>query len=179
MNRFVVIAAAITAMLVFAAASQGWFLTKSRWYESLLLLLVTFTLLRPGFWLDMMTPRYEVQPVTDLVATAANAPKEGLRLRIEGQSLEGKDIKKTVLLPLRSEGSGAQRLARAGLTTMRTPSGTQVMAVGLRSPADKAGIEQGFLVTGMETERERMAKEWLYIPALLVLALLAYSLLAG
>jgi TRAP-type uncharacterized transport system fused permease subunit len=40
-------------MLVFAAATQGYFLVKTRWYETLLLLLVTFTLFRPasgGTW---------------------------------------------------------------------------------------------------------------------------------
>ncbi len=38
---------ATIAMLIFAAATQGWFLVKSRWYESVLLLLVAFTLFRP------------------------------------------------------------------------------------------------------------------------------------
>ena len=80
-------------------------------------------------------------------------------------------MKKTVLLPLPSEGNGAQRLAKSGLTVMTTPTGPQVMAVGLKSAADKAGFEQGFFITGIELERDRMAKEWLYIPALLVLGL--------
>lgn len=46
----------------------------------------------------------------------------------------------------------------------------QVMAVGLKSPAAKAGFEQGFNVTGIETERDRPAREWLCVPALLLLA---------
>ncbi|MCX9458594.1 DUF3394 domain-containing protein, partial [Vibrio cholerae] len=47
-----IFAVATVAMLIFAAATQGYFLVKSRWYESLLLLLVAFTLFRPGFWMD-------------------------------------------------------------------------------------------------------------------------------
>jgi TRAP-type uncharacterized transport system fused permease subunit len=39
-------------MLIFAAATQGYFLTRSRIYESVLLLLIAFTLFRPGFWMD-------------------------------------------------------------------------------------------------------------------------------
>ncbi len=166
-----VIVVAITAMLVFAAASQGWFLTRSRWYESALLLLVTFTLLRPGFWLDQVLPRYDVVPADNFVARVAAAPPEGLRLQIAGTTLEGKDMRKTVLLPLPGEGSAAQRLAKAGLTTMSTAAGTQIMAVGLKSPADKAGFEQGFTITGVEVERDRPAKEWLYFPALFVLGI--------
>ena len=38
---------ATIAMLIFAAATQGWFLVKSRWYESVLLLLVAFTPVPP------------------------------------------------------------------------------------------------------------------------------------
>nr|MDQ2735186.1 TRAP transporter permease [Pseudomonadota bacterium] len=75
-----IVVAAIVAMLVFAAATQRWFLTRSHWYESLALLLVTFTLLRPGFWLDLAVPRYAVQPGQTLLAQAAAAPADtGLR----------------------------------------------------------------------------------------------------
>nr|MDQ2734291.1 DUF3394 domain-containing protein [Pseudomonadota bacterium] len=86
-------------------------------------------------------------------------------------TLEGKDIKKTVLLPLGAPGPGPQRLSAAGLQVMSLPAGTQVMSVSLKSRADKAGFEQGFMVTGIETERPRLAKEWLFVPALLLLAL--------
>ena len=61
-----------------------------------------------------------------------------MRVRIAGTTLEGKDPKKTVLLPLGDAGTGAQRMARAGLRVMVLPTGTQVMSVGLNSAADKA-----------------------------------------
>jgi hypothetical protein len=169
-----VIGAAIVAMLAFAAATQRWFLTRSRWWESLALLLVTFTLLRPGFWLDLALPRYAMQPGQTILEKAAAAPVDtGLRVRIEGTTLEGKDVKKTVLLPLGAAAPGPQRLAASGLRVMSLPSGTQVMSVALKSAADKAGFEQGFMVTGIETERPRLAKEWLFVPALLLLAAVA------
>ncbi|HZV91748.1 MAG TPA: DUF3394 domain-containing protein, partial [Caldimonas sp.] len=168
-----VIASAITAMLVFAAATQQWFVTRSRWWESVALLLVTFTFLRPGFWLDMALPRFDVQPGQTIIerATAA-APGSGLRVRIAGTTLEGKDVKKTVLLPIGDPAPGQKRLAEAGLRVMTLPTGTQVMSVGLKSQAAKAGFEQGFMVTGIETERPRMAKEWLFVPALLLLGVI-------
>jgi TRAP transporter 4TM/12TM fusion protein len=164
------ICTAIVAMLVFAAATQGWFLTKSRWYESVVMLLVTFTLLRPDFFLDYVFPKYELAPPQQLVELASAAPPgTGLRVRIEGTTVEGKELKKTVLLPLTGEGSGQQRIAKAGVTMMSLPTGLQIAAVGLHSPADKAGFEQGFNVTGIETEVPRPAQEWMFIPALLVL----------
>ncbi|MEP6679735.1 MAG: TRAP transporter fused permease subunit, partial [Betaproteobacteria bacterium] len=168
-----IVVAAIIAMLTFAAGTQGWFLARSRWYESILLLLVTFTLLRPGFWLDLAVPRYEVAPPQSLNQLAEAAPPgTGLRVRIEGTTLEGKNVTKTVLLPLAAEGSAAERIAAAGLRLMALPTGTQVMSVALNSRADKAGFQQGFNVTGVETERPRLAKEWLFLPALAVLAII-------
>ncbi len=168
-----IVGAAIVAMLAFAAGTQGWFIARSRWYESVLLLLVTFTLLRPGFWLDLALPRYKVLPPQSLVEQATSAPPGvGLRVRIEGTTLEGKDVRKTVLLPLAAEGDGARRIARAGLRVMSLPTGTQIMSVALKSPADKAGFEQGFMVTGVEAERPRPAKEWLFLPALGVLGVI-------
>ena len=172
-NFVAVVVAAVAAMLAFAAGSQGWFLTRNRWWESVLLLLVTFTLLRPGFWLDLVQERYDVAPGQALVGQAAKAPAgASLRVRIEGTTLEGKDVQKTVLLPLADAGNGIQRLAGAGLRVMSLPTGTQIMSVALNSAADKAGFEQGFRVTGIETERDRMAKEWLFVPAFALFALL-------
>ncbi|MBI3523566.1 MAG: TRAP transporter permease [Betaproteobacteria bacterium] len=165
------VAISIAGMLVFAAATQGWFIRRSRWYESALLLLVTFVLLRPGFWLDQFTEKYRVEPAEKLMQLAAAAPTgSSLRLRIEGASLEGEDVKKTVLLPLSGAGSAPQRIAKAGLTITSTPNGVEVMAVSLKGAADKAGFEQGFKVTGIEVPADRLAKEWMYLPALLLLA---------
>jgi TRAP transporter 4TM/12TM fusion protein len=160
---------AIGAMLVFAAATQGWFVRRSRWYESALLLLVTFTLLRPGFWIDLGWDKFRLEPATRIVALAGAAPDDGsVRLRIEGTSIEGKDVHKTVLLPLGEPGPALQRLRKAGLTVMAGADKVDVLAVALRSPASKAGFEQGFSITGVEVDADRPAKQWLYLPALLV-----------
>ncbi len=175
-NLVLVVVAAVVAMLAFAAGTQGWFLTRSRWYESALLLLVTFTLLRPGFWLDLALPRFQVAPAQQLAQIAAAAPAGGaLRVRIEGTTLEGKNVHKTVRLPLGDSGDAAQRMAASGLRVMALPSGVQVMSVALNSAADKAGFEQGFMIAGIETERDRPAKEWLFVPALVLLAAILFA----
>ena len=158
---------AISAMLVFAAATQGWFVRRNRWWESALLLVVTFTFLRPDFWVNLGWEKYQLQPAVQLQEMARTAPPDtSLRLRIEGTTLEGKDLKKTVLLPLGNDGDASARIKKAGITV----SGTTVLAVGLKSPAEKAGFEQGFRITGIETLADRPAKEWLYLPAFLLVA---------
>ena len=47
------------AMMVFAAATQGYFFTRSRLWESIVLILVALTLLRPGFWLVTAGPDFD------------------------------------------------------------------------------------------------------------------------
>jgi hypothetical protein len=169
---FLTVSSAILANLMFAAASQGWFLTRSRLYETALLLLVTFSLFRPAFWMDMAYPPYEEVPparLTELVEAApANA---GLRVWVEGLSLEGRDVSKGVLLPLGEPGPARERLGAAGLTVMALGDQVQVAAVRFNSTAARLGLEQGFTVSSIEIPAVRPPKEWVFVPTLLILAL--------
>ncbi len=60
---------ATIAMLIFAMATQGWFITRNRWYENIALLLISFTLFRPGFWQDLIVEPYQNIAPTHLVST--------------------------------------------------------------------------------------------------------------
>ncbi len=164
---------ATVAMLVFAAATQGFFMARSRWYESVALLLVTFTLFRPGYFWDMVYPEHEMRPASELNEMVAKAPADARqRFWIEGMNLDGKEIRKGVLLPLGAEGTAPERLKRAGLQVMALGDKIQVAAVQFGSTAEKLGIEQGFDITQVEVPADRPAKEWAFIPALALLALI-------
>jgi TRAP transporter 4TM/12TM fusion protein len=166
---------AIAAMLMFAAGTQGWFVRRNRWYESLVLLVVTFTLLRPGFWIDLGWAPFRVESASKIMQVATDAPVDGsLRMRIEGTSIEGKDVKKTVLVPLGERADGYQRLKRSGVQVSVLGDRVDVLSVGLRSAAAKAGIEQGFQVTGIEVAADRPAKQWAYFPAALLVLLVFF-----
>ena len=54
-----VVGCAIIAMGCFVAATQNWLLTRNRWYETVALLLICFTLFRPGFWLDQLQAPFD------------------------------------------------------------------------------------------------------------------------
>ncbi|TVO53238.1 TRAP transporter permease [Denitromonas halophila] len=170
---FLTVSSAVLANLIFAAATQGWFLTRSRLYETALLLLVTFSLFRPGFWMDQIHPPYNTVPATRLNELVEAAPANGnLRVWIEGITLEGDEISKGVLLPLGDSAENARaRLKQSGLTVMALGDSVQVMMVDFGSRAAKLGLEQGFNVTHIELPAKRPAKEWIFIPTLLVLAL--------
>ena len=58
----VVVVCSIVAMGCFVAATQNWLLTRNRWYETVALLLICFTLFRPGFWLDQLQAPFDRPP---------------------------------------------------------------------------------------------------------------------
>jgi hypothetical protein len=166
------IASAITAMLVFAAATQGYFLVKSRWHETVALFLVTFTLFRPGFWWDMVYPPFEHTPPSELMKIIEEKPANAsLRLWVEGETLEGQEFSKGVLVPLGAKAPARERLKGAGFSLMTLGDEVSIGPVAFGSVAAKLGLEAGFKVTGVELPVERPAKEWMFIPALLLLAL--------
>ena len=171
-HLFLTIASATLASLMFAAATQGWFVTRSRIHESLILLLVTFSLFRPGYWMDMLYPPFQEVAPTELTKLVEAAPKnDKLRIWIQGISLEGREVAKGVLLPLGEPGKASERLAAMGLTVMTLGNDVQVAAVRFGSQAEKLGLEQGFNVTKIEIPApDRPDKEWVFVPTLLLLA---------
>lgn len=167
-----VIISAVIAMLLFAAATQGYWLTRSRLWESLALLLVAFTLFRPGFWWDELYAPMEIIPATEIVQVAENTPANGkLQVTVAGENLDGKFIRKTILLPLGDAGSGEARLVSAGLETRTEGDKVYVDNVVFGSIAQNAGIDFDWEIIHLEVEADRPAKQWMFVPALILLAL--------
>lgn len=166
------VTSAIVAMLVFAAATQGYFLVKSRWYESVALLLITFTLFRPGYWWDMVYAPYTEVPAAQMGQLIEEAPANSAkRLWIEGTNLDGKDIRKGVLLPLGDKGTARERMAQAGVNAMVQGDAMLITQVKFGSRAEKLGMEQGFKIVSAEVPSQRPDKEWMFLPAMALLAL--------
>ncbi|MCH7348753.1 TRAP transporter permease [Aeromonas sp. MR7] len=164
---------ATVAMLIFAAATQGHFLVKSRWYESVLLLLVAFTLFRPGFWMDMVHDPYRETPPAQLARTLGEVEAEStLRLRVQGEDAVGKLRQSTVLLAVPAGEDGEARLASLGLALYEQDGKTLIDSVTFGSPAAAAGMEfdQEILVVKAPTERWR--KELMWLPGFLLFALI-------
>ncbi|MCK9516189.1 MAG: TRAP transporter permease [Ottowia sp.] len=170
----VTVVSATVANLVFVAATQGWFMTRNRWWETALLLLLTFSLFRPGYWMDKIAPPYMAVPTAQLAGVIENTPPgDSLRVWIEGEDLYGRQISKGVLLPLGAAGPARERLESAGLRVLAGDDGLQVIAVKFGSAADKLGVEQGTVIVRAEIPEPRPSKNWMLLPAYLLLVLLA------
>ena len=164
------ILSALTAMLVFAAATMGWFLIRSRVWETVALLLVAFTLFRPGFIWDMVYPPFETRPATEVHAIAATLPEGAfLRLTAGGQKVTGASVVRAVVLPMGPPGRGVQRLAATGLSLVVVGRDIRIGAVAFGSSAAKGGLKSGWVVKSVSVPSDRPNKEWMFIPALLLL----------
>ena len=174
----VVFFTALAAMLLFASATQGWFLARNKWWETIALLLIAFTLFRPGFWLDKMSPAHLQLPPAQIVAAAESAPDGAkLRLRATGEDLStGKIINTTVNLPLGEKGEGALRLEQnAGLTTREEDGKVFVDAITFGGEAEKAGLDLDWEILALEKpNRDRPPKQIFWLPAFLLLALVMF-----
>jgi hypothetical protein len=103
----IVVISATVAMLVFAAATQNYFIVRSRWYETVALLLIAFTLFRPGFWMDMIDEPFVHLPPTELREVVEAKPaNDFIRLQVEGMDAMGRDVSKVVMLNLGDPGTG-------------------------------------------------------------------------
>ncbi|OZB14174.1 MAG: C4-dicarboxylate ABC transporter, partial [Marinobacter sp. 34-60-7] len=175
-DLLITIFSAVTAMLVFSAATQGFWFTKTRWWETLALLLITFTMFRPGFWWDMVYPPNEERPGTELVEYLDTLPAdESVVLRVSGMSMDGSDVSTYVQLDVPEAETPTERLAAAGLEVSEQGDALAVDFVNFGSAAEDAGIQFGWNIDAVQVELERPPKEIMFIPALALLGLVAFS----
>ena len=171
----IVIVAAVAAMLAFAAGTQGYFLTKSRIWETAALILVAFILFRPGFVWDKFFPPLMQEPATKLEQVVeAMDPGALLRVMLKGEKMDGTEFTKTVMLPVGDEKTATERLAAIGLETRNEEGKILIENVVFSSPAEKAGIDFDQEVLNIQMPTKRPPKQLMFIPALALYALVGF-----
>ncbi|MBN9672130.1 TRAP transporter permease [Labrenzia aggregata] len=171
---FVFITATI-AMLLFAAATQGWFLTRTRYWEAAALLLIAFTIFRPGFWMDMVSPPFIERDPSEIALAAQNTPAgEPLRLRIRGLDDVGDTKEWVVLLPLQDASTGEEKLENAGLLLRTDGDKTLVDDATYGSAAKEAGLDWDQEIVRVLRPVDQPSKYLMFLPALAVLALVVF-----
>lgn len=182
MEGVIVFIVASVAILIFTAGTMGWFVTKNTIIESVLLILIAFALFRPGFLMDRIQPPFEVSAPAQLVEVMGKAP-EGTELRVvvSGPDFDTGEVKETtIVLPATGAADGEARLAALGLTTI--PEGDVLLLeepfpgtpyFETMSNFDFYG-DAPMQVTSVAAPADQLPKELMYIPALLLLAGIAF-----
>ena len=172
LEGILVFVVATMAILVFTAGTQGFFLTKSRWYESLLMILIAFSLFRPGFWMDMIVEPYHQLAPTELVQNNSHI-ESGAAVRFWVDGVDGVGNERSFLVSM-TLGEGAdisERLAEVGIELISKDGQVIVDYVGYDSPAEQAGLTFDQVITLVETPQVQPIKQLIYIPTFALLAL--------
>jgi TRAP transporter 4TM/12TM fusion protein len=181
MQGILVFITASIAILVFTAGTMGWFLTKSRIYESVALVLVAFALFRPDFVMDRIQPPFQqVEPST--FATALGNASEGdeIRLIVSGPDFDTGDIKETTLLLSVGAGSADERMAASGLLLVDEDGVTKMDEPSFGSPFSDSLSSFDFYgdvsvqIASVNAPANQMPKELVFITALIFLMFIAF-----
>jgi len=174
---------AVIAMMLFAAATQGWFLTKNRIWESAALLLVAFTLFRPGFWLDKIQAPYESEDGGKIYEIVSDITPDGYAtVVVSGPNYNsGEPDSTTLLVPLGEPQEAAERLSSAGLD-VRLENGMAIIDEPMMGTPFFPQIGNLFdfyaddpvELSEIKTPAKRTPKEIFYIPAFLLLGLVVW-----
>ena len=171
--------------MLFAAATQGYWLVRCRWWETIVLLLVAFTLLRPGYWLDRWQEPWQHYVGSALMEQLEQTGRDlTLRLDVEGPDFDRPEELNslTILLELKADQSLQQALDENVILIQ-----IDAESVVLEEPMPGSTYFQPFqrfdfymddpvrLITVLESQVNRPAKEWFYLPALALLALVWFA----
>ena len=169
---------ALIAMLLFAAATQGYFIAKSKPWESAILLVIALILFRPGLILDQVSDKYTLaQGPAGLELMASAEDGVPVRLTITGPDFDTGDLRPTTIVVPAMSGDADTALSEQGLTVMEEDGQLLLEEPFPGTPHfETLGTEYDYygdlpvIVTGVEVENDRMPKEIFFIPALLLLA---------
>jgi hypothetical protein len=170
----VVIATSMIAILLFAAATMNWFITRSRLWESAVLLVACFALFRPDWWLDQAYPKWTEIPAQELLARVDKAPSDArLTMVVEGLNIEGETVRKTVSVPLGDPKEPALRLRTIGLGVTAVGDKVTINNVAFGSYARRLGLETGYEVKSILEPAQRPSQLWPITGGLILAGLIA------
>ena len=166
----------LLAILAFSSLTQGWMFVKVRWYEGVLLAIACFMLFRPGFFMDRIAPPFQPVPF-EAFASGEFAPEPGrdVRLHVTRETDYGERYK---LFRFETpEQQAATPVETFGIELEQEGDGRHaVIGLAFNGMAERAGVDWGDYVTGVDVEQVDLPpKELVYPAGLALLALVGLS----
>jgi len=95
-HALLVIVTSLIGILVFTAATQRWFFNKLRWYEIIVFLFISISLLSPEFVLNKFYPKYNYKDINQIQLLELD-PKKEVRFKVTRPSEYGERYKLFVI----------------------------------------------------------------------------------
>ena len=168
-HGLVVITTSLIGILVFTAATQRWFFNKLRWYEVIVFLIISLSLLAPEFVLNKFYPKYDQQQLSvEKIQSLYFEPDKEVHIKITRKTDYGERYKLFVI----NEGSFDNNfnLETYGIQLVKDKNNLIVKSLAQKSLAKKSGIQNRDIISNFKTENlERPNKGIVYPIALLFL----------
>jgi hypothetical protein len=176
----VVVITSIVGMLLFAAATQGFWITRNKWWETILLLLVTFLMFRPGYIMDKIQAPYDNIQGSQIFKIADKMnPGDRLEFVVSGETLEGVQKRLTFGLPLSTGKTGKEKLDGTGLMldNMFGPMEVSMVLPGNNKQVEAiktAGVDSGWIIESVRVKTDRLPKQIILIPVFMLIFFMAW-----
>jgi len=168
-HGLMVITTSLIAILVFSAATQGWFINKLRWYEIIIFILISLTLFRPDYVLDKFYPNYEYAQLQINNLQFINLkPDRDVHIRVTRRTEYGDRYKLFVIN--KDSFKENYSLEEYGINLADKEGRMTVDTLKWNGLAKKSGVETGDVISEFKTEiLDRPNKAIVYPFALLFL----------
>ena len=171
-HGLIVIITSLIGILVFTSATQGWFINKLKWYEIIIFLVISISLLSPDFVLNKFYPKYNYEEITKINSMKLDSTKE-IQIKITRPSLYGERYKLFVISKNTFEDKFT--LEDYGITLMNQDDKVVVDNLKWNGEAKKSGFEMGDYISEFKIENsDRPSKNIVYPIAILLLVVFGY-----
>ena len=150
-HGIIVVLTSLAAILIFTAATQGWFINRLKWYEIVVFLLISMSLFRPGFILDKFYPKFEKQNLlADKINTLKFNPDREVHIKVTRRTEYGDRYKLFVIE--RDNFDKKYNLEDYGINFVDKEGRLTVDTLKWNGLAKKAGVETGDVITEFKIE---------------------------
>ena len=170
-----VVLTSLAAILIFTAATQGWFVNKLKWYEIVVFLLISMSLFRPGYILDKFYPKFERQSLqADKIINLQFNPDKEVHIKVTRRTEYGDRYKLFVIK--KDSFIKKYNLEEYGINLVDKEGRLTVDTLKWNGLAKKAGIETDDVITEFKIENlDRPNKSIIYPFSFLLIFIFGYN----
>jgi len=167
-HGLLVIITSLIGILVFTSATQAWFINKLRWYEIVVFLFISISLLAPDFVLNKFYPKYDHKELTKIHSLSFN-PNQETRFKVTRLSEYGERYKLFVIEKNTYEYKFT--LEEYGINFTEKDNNFIVDTLKWNGLAKKAGFETGDIISEFKIENLNRPNKGIVYPFAILLLL--------
>ena len=171
-HAILVIITSLTGILVFSAATQGWFINKLRWFEIIIFFVISISFLSPEFVLNKFYPKFNYVNLNN-ASIVSFEPNKDVHIKVTRPSPYGERYK---LFEIK-KGTFDEKfnLESYGITLIEKDDKIIVDTLDWKGEAKKNGLEMDDVITELKTENfNRPNKDVVYVFSLILLIIFGY-----